>query len=107
MNARAWESYAKAPLAVRAAVALAITLAFLVIPAFGDQWAYAHIHQAKVYDHDWAMALRACGTLYIWIPVALIFWLVQRERDPAGAKRNSLHRRGQAVRIREPPRRQP
>ncbi|MFI5232427.1 MAG: phosphatase PAP2 family protein, partial [Gemmatimonadales bacterium] len=86
----AWTGYAKAPLAVRAAVALVITLAFLVIPALGDQWAYAHIHQAKVYDHDWAMALRACGTLYIWIPVALIFWLVQREHDPAGAKRRSL-----------------
>jgi membrane-associated phospholipid phosphatase len=87
---RAWQRYAKAPLAVRAAVALTITLAFLAIPAFGDQWAYAHLYQAKLYDHDWAMALRACGTLYIWIPVALIFWLVQREHDPAAAKRRAL-----------------
>lgn len=90
MTGGTWQSYAKAPLAVRAAIALTITLAFLVIPAFGDQWAYAHIHQAKVYDHDWAMALRACGTLYMWIPVALIFWLVQREHDFAAARRNAL-----------------
>ena len=90
MSDGAWKSYAKAPLAVRATIALAITLACLAIPAFGDQWTYAHIYQAKVYDHDWAMALRACGTLYIWIPVALIFWLVKREQDPAGAKRTGL-----------------
>ena len=90
MSDGAWKAYARAPLAVRATVALAITLAFLVIPAFGDQWAYAHIYQANVYGHDWAMALRACGTLYMWIPVALIFWLVQREQNPAGAKQNSL-----------------
>jgi len=85
-----WTSYAKAPLALRAAIALVITLAFFAIPALGDQWAYAHIYQAKVYDHDWAMALRACGTLYVWIPVALILWLVQREHDAAAAKRSAL-----------------
>jgi membrane-associated phospholipid phosphatase len=90
MSDSVWKSCARAPLAVRATVALTITLAFLVIPAFGDQWAYAHIHQANVYGHDWAMALRACGTLYIWIPVALIFWLVKREQDPADAKRTGL-----------------
>lgn len=90
MSDGAWKSYEKAPLALRAAVALTITLAFLVIPAFGDQWAYAHLFLVRVYDHDWAMALRACGTLYIWIPVALILWLVQRESDAVGAKRRAL-----------------
>ena len=90
MSESIWTTYAKAPLAVRAAVALAITVACFAIPAFGDQWTYAHVYQAKVYDHDWAMALRACGTLYVWIPVAVIFWLVQREQDAAGAKRDGL-----------------
>jgi membrane-associated phospholipid phosphatase len=90
MSYDGWKSYSRAPLAVRVAVALAITLAFLVIPALGDQWAYAHLYQAKLYDHDWAMALRATGTLYIWIPVALILWLVLRETDAAFAKCRAL-----------------
>ena len=100
MSDGVWKAYANAPLAVRATVALTITLAFLVIPAFGDQWAYAHIYQANVYDHDWAMALRACGTLYIWIPVALIFWLVQREQRPCRreASRAARARRARARR---------
>ncbi|HEY2848645.1 MAG TPA: phosphatase PAP2 family protein [Gemmatimonadaceae bacterium] len=86
----AWRSYESAPFAVRAAIALTVTLAVFAIPAFGDQWAYAHVYQAKVYDHDWAMALRATGTLYVWIPVALILWLVERERDAGTAKRRAL-----------------
>jgi membrane-associated phospholipid phosphatase len=90
MSFDGWKLYARIPLAARAAVALAIALVFLVVPALGDQWAYKHLYIAKVYDHDWAMALRATGTLYIWIPVALIVWLVQREHDAATAKRNAL-----------------
>ncbi len=67
-----------------------MTLAFLVIPAFADQWTYSHFYQARLYDHDWAMALRATGTLYVWIPVALTIWLVQREQDAALARRRAL-----------------
>ena len=90
MSYDGWKSYARIPLAARAAVALAITLVFLIVPALGDQWAYKHLYIANVYGQDWAMALRATGTLYIWIPVALIVWLVQREHDAATAKRNAL-----------------
>lgn len=86
----AWRSYARAPLALRATVALVITLAFLAVPAFADQWAYTNLHIDRVYDRDWAMALRAVGTLYVWIPVALIIWLVQREQDSAAAKKRAL-----------------
>jgi len=86
----AWKSYARAPLALRAAVALAITLAFLVVPAFADRWAYARLYIPNVYDRDWAMALRAVGTLYVWIPVTLVIWLVQREQDAAAAKKRAL-----------------
>jgi membrane-associated phospholipid phosphatase len=89
-GSKGWTWYSRAPLAVRATVALAITLAFLLIPAFGDHWAYAHLYRARLYDLDWAMALRATGTLYVWIPVALIIWLVQREHDAALAKRRAL-----------------
>ena len=90
MSGRGWESYSRAPLAVRATVALAISLACLLIPALADQWAYAHLYHARLYDRDWAMALRSAGTLYVWIPVALVIWLVQRERDAALAKRRAL-----------------
>jgi membrane-associated phospholipid phosphatase len=90
MSGGGWSSFARAPLAVRASVAVAISLAFLLIPAFADQWSYAHLYHARLYDLDWAMALRASGTLYVWLPVALIIWLVQRERDAALAKRRAL-----------------
>ena len=102
MSYDVWKSYSRAPLAVRAGVALAITLAFLVIPAMGDQWAYSHLYIAKVYDRDWAMALRAAGTLYVWIPVALIFWLVQREQNAPAAKRRALLVLGSPVLAEEP-----
>jgi membrane-associated phospholipid phosphatase len=85
-----WQRYSRAPLALRAAVALVITLACLLVPALGDQWTYAHAYRARIYDLDWAMALRATGTLYIWIPVALIVWLVERDDDAALAKRRAL-----------------
>ena len=85
-----YKRYARLPLAVRATVALTITLAFLALPALADQWAYAHWFQAKIYDHDWAMALRAAGTFYVWLPVALAIWLVQRERNAAVAKKNTF-----------------
>jgi membrane-associated phospholipid phosphatase len=97
MSYDGWTSYARLPLAARAGVALVITLAFLVVPALGDQWAYAHWYIPKLYDHDWAMALRAAGTLYVWIPVALIVWLVQREENAALAKRRSLLMLGSPV----------
>jgi membrane-associated phospholipid phosphatase len=90
VNGGAWSAYARAPLALRATVALLITLVFLFVPALADQWAYAHLYQAKLYDHDWAMALRATGTLYLWIPVALIVWLVRRETNAAAATRDAL-----------------
>jgi membrane-associated phospholipid phosphatase len=92
-----WKAYSRAPLAIRATVALVITLAFLAVPAFGDQWAYTHLHIERVYDRDWAMALRAVGTLYVWIPVALILWLVQREQNPAAAKKQALFVLGSPV----------
>jgi len=82
--------YTRAPLAARVSLALSITLAFLMVPALGDQWAYARLYQVRLYDHDWAMALRAFGTLYVWIPLALVIWLVQRDGDRALAKRRSL-----------------
>jgi membrane-associated phospholipid phosphatase len=97
MSNSGWEKYSRTPLALRATVALVIALAFLAVPAFGDQWAYAHLYIPKVYDHDWAMALRAAGTLYVWIPVALIIWLVQRANEAAVAKKNAYLLLGSAA----------
>ena len=89
MSYSGWERYSRTPLQLRAAVALAITLVFLIVPALGDQWAYAQLYIVKVYDHDWAMALRAAGTLYVWIPVTLIIWLVQSARKTRCARRRT------------------
>jgi len=97
MSYSGWTRYSKAPLALRATVALAITLAFLIVPAFGDQWAYKHLYIERVYDRDWAMALRACGTFYVWLPVALILWLEQRERDVIAARKNAYLLLGSAA----------
>ncbi len=97
MSDSRWERYSRTPLALRATVALAITLVFLVVPALGDQWAYAHLYVVKVYDHDWAMALRATGTLYVWSPVVLIIWLVQRPHDAVVAKKNAYLLLGSAA----------
>lgn len=90
MSAGGWTWYSRSPLPVRAAVAIVISLAALVIPSFGDHWAYGHLYHAGLYGLDWAMALRAAGTLYVWLPVALIIWLVQREQDATSAKRRAL-----------------
>ncbi len=89
MSSDGWNRYSKAPLALRSTVALVITLTFLLLPALGDQWAYTHLHIDRIYDRDWAMALRAYGTFYVWLPVAIILWLVQRERDMLEAKKNA------------------
>jgi len=90
MNQNGWSWYERSPAPVRAAVAISASLACLIVPALLDQWGYGHLHRDRLYDHDWAMALRAAGTLYVWIPVALVLWLVQRERDAALARRRSL-----------------
>jgi membrane-associated phospholipid phosphatase len=80
-------SYGRRPIAVRAAIALAITLTFLVVPALLDQWAYHHAFVKNVYDQDWARLLRVMGFWPTWLAIAAAVFLQHREIDVAEAKR--------------------
>ncbi len=79
--------YGSAPLAVRATAALLITLAFLIVPALLDQWAYHHAFMKNVYDQDWARLLRVMGFWPTWLAIALAVYLQHREIDAAAAKK--------------------
>jgi len=85
-----WTDYGRKPLALRAGVALAITLAFLVVPAFADQWVYAHIYHKNLYDLDWARMLRLMGWWPTWALLAFTLWLHERAADPVAARRRAL-----------------
>lgn len=71
-------SYGQRPLAIRATVALAITLAFLVVPAIADQWVYLNVHHKNVNDLDWARMLRLMGWWPTWALLAGTLWLHER-----------------------------
>lgn len=87
-----WDNYGQRPLALRATVALAITLAFLLVPAVADQWVYLHFHHKHLYDLDWARLLRLMGWWPTWALLALTLWLHERGSAPtaAMAKRRAL-----------------
>ena len=89
MSYDGWKSYARAPLAARASVALIITLAFLAGPAMLDGWGYHHLYYVNVYDHDWARMLRVMGFWPTWIVVGLVIWFNERDSDRAPAKRRA------------------
>lgn len=80
-------SYGRQPLAVRAMIALIVTLAFLVAPALLDQWGYHHAVVKNVYDQDWARLLRVMGFWPTWLTVAIAVFLQHREIDAAVAKK--------------------
>ncbi len=88
MSYDGWRNYGRAPLAVRATVALAITLVFLAAPALLDQWAYHHAYVKNVYDQDWARMLRIVGFWPTWLAIALAIFLEQRASAPTVARRN-------------------
>ena len=79
--------YGRQPLAVRATVALAVTLAFLVVPALLDQWGYHHAVVKNVYDQDWARLLRVMGFWPTWLTIAIAVFLQHREVDVVAAKK--------------------
>jgi membrane-associated phospholipid phosphatase len=83
-------SYAQAPLAIRASIALPVILTFLLVPALLDHWTYTHVYQRNVYDLDWARMLRLVGWWPTWALAALALWLHRREADAALARRQAL-----------------
>lgn len=90
MNRSVWTSYAKAPLAIRASLALLVTLAFLVVPAPLDHWTYVHAYHRNLYDLDWARMLRLVGWWPTWVLAAFALWLHRRAVDAALARRHAL-----------------
>jgi len=90
VNRDLWKSYAGAPLAIRASIALLVTLACLLVPALLDQWAYVHLYRRDLYGFDWARGLRLMGWWPTWALAAFALWLQRREVDAALAKRQAL-----------------
>jgi membrane-associated phospholipid phosphatase len=83
-----WANYGERPLAIRASVALAVTLAFLAVPAVADHWAYLHLSHAHLYDLDWARLLRLMGWWPTWVLLALTLWLHERGSTTTGPAAN-------------------
>ena len=90
MTGSLWKSYAKTPLAIRASIALLVTLAFLLVPAPLDHWTYTHAYHRNLYDLDWARMLRLVGWWPAWVLAALALWLHRRAVDAALARRHAL-----------------
>jgi len=90
MNRSFWTWYALAPLPLRAAAALAVTLAFLLVPLPLDHWTYVHAFRPGLYDLDWARLLRLVGWWPTWVLAALALWLHRRVVDAALARRRAL-----------------
>ncbi len=81
--------YARRSLGVRAAAALAITLAFLLIPALADQWVFAHWSHPNVYGTEWGRLLRIMGWWPTWVIAAIALYLQQRGSDASRASRHA------------------
>lgn len=64
------------------AAALATLLAFWL-----DPWAWRTLRYPEVYQHDWGRLLRVMGSLVLWLPLALAFWLEARARRAPAPQR--------------------
>ena len=87
MSNHRWAGDARRPLVLRAGVALVITLAVLVVPAYFDTATYHRVYNPRVYDQDWGRLLRVMGYWPTWLAVALALWLHERQGDAAAANR--------------------
>jgi membrane-associated phospholipid phosphatase len=74
----------------RVAAFVAVALAATLLALLADRWAYDHLWQADVYDHDWARLLRVMGFLPTWLAAAYALWLQQRVMSPPRARRRAL-----------------
>lgn len=90
MRSGFWTWWSRAPLAARSAIALVVTLAFLLVPAQADHWVYAHVYHDRIYDLDWARMLRLMGWWPTWLLGALVLWLERREVNRSLARRAAL-----------------
>lgn len=90
MSASARQRYQAAPLPVRVAIALAVILGALLVPAPLDHWTYLHLSIPNVYDLDWGRLLRMVGWWPTWALAATAVWLQRRRFDAALAWRQAL-----------------
>lgn len=51
--------------------ALGWTTVLFLLAVLLDPWAYAHLHDPKVYDRDWGRMLRVVGFLGSWLALAV------------------------------------
>ena len=69
---------------MRTQVRLAILATVAIVAAhIGDGWAWTHVVQPDIYDHDFGRMLRTVGYLPIWLALALGMWLQTRDRRTA------------------------
>lgn len=55
----------------------------VIIAHLGDSWAWTHVVQPDVYDHDLGRMFRTAGFLPLWLLLAVALWLVTRDRRRA------------------------
>ena len=60
-----------------------VAVAAIVMAHLGDSWAWQHVVQLDVYDHDLGRMLRTVGFLPLWLLLGAAYWLQTRERRPA------------------------
>jgi membrane-associated phospholipid phosphatase len=81
--------HARRSLGMRASIALAITLGFLLVPALGDHWVFEHWHHPNVYGTEWGRLLRVMGWWPTWLIAAVALYLVRARTDAARARRDA------------------
>jgi membrane-associated phospholipid phosphatase len=65
---------------MRAPVRIALLAIMAIVAAhLADRWAYVHLVDPAVYDHDLGRMLRTVGYLPVWWLVALALWLQTRD----------------------------
>lgn len=60
-----------------------IAIAAIIAAHLGDRWAWTHVVQPDVYEHDLGRMLRSVGFLPIWLLLAAALWLQTRDRRRA------------------------
>jgi undecaprenyl-diphosphatase len=62
----------------------------LVASVLLDGWAWRSLVDLKVYEADWGRLFRVVGSIYLWLPLALVVWLELRIHAPGRAGRAGL-----------------
>jgi membrane-associated phospholipid phosphatase len=55
-----------------------LAVAAIVLAHLADRWAWLHLAQPGVYDHDLGRMLRTVGYLPLWLLLAVALWLQSR-----------------------------